>query len=262
MTNLWEKLTNRAKELASQRPETAELLKFYARLLETQAEIHATLTNMQGWLPAGILSDDLSAIRSTFPMLLKGVRASGPPKLTAEAERLLSANQSEVDELLKHYWIKPGDIQFFAKAIFQPYFRRLFETGTKPSDRGLPISPNSCPFCGGRPQLSYMTAQDPAADGGTRQLLCSNCFNSWPFRRVVCANCNEERPSKLAYFHTAEYDFVRIDACDTCHSYLKSIDLARYGLAVPLVDEVAAAPLDVWAVEHGYSKIELNIVGI
>jgi formate dehydrogenase maturation protein FdhE len=29
-----------------------------------------------------------------------------------------------------------------------------------------------------------------------------------------------------------------------------------------VVDEVAAAALDVWAREHGYAKIELNLVGL
>jgi formate dehydrogenase maturation protein FdhE len=40
---------------------------------------------------------------------------------------------------------------------------------------------------------------------------------------------------------------VRVDVCDTCHSYLKSIDLTKTGLAVPVVDELATMPLDLWA---------------
>jgi formate dehydrogenase maturation protein FdhE len=40
------------------------------------------------------------------------------------------------------------------------------------------------------------------------------------------------------------------------------VDLTRLGFAVPLVDEVATAALDVWAREHGYKKIELNLVGL
>ena len=50
--------------------------------------------------------------------------------------------------------------------------------------------------------------------------------------------------------------------CATCKHYIKGVDLTRLGLAVPLVDEIAAAPLDVWAHEHGYTKIELNLVGL
>jgi formate dehydrogenase maturation protein FdhE len=40
------------------------------------------------------------------------------------------------------------------------------------------------------------------------------------------------------------------------------VDLTRLGHAQPLVDEVAAAPLDLWAVEHGYTKIALNLIGL
>jgi formate dehydrogenase maturation protein FdhE len=33
-------------------------------------------------------------------------------------------------------------------------------------------------------------------------------------------------------------------------------------VAVPVVDEVAGASLDLWALERGYQKIELNLVGL
>ena len=33
-------------------------------------------------------------------------------------------------------------------------------------------------------------------------------------------------------------------------------------LAVPLIDEVAAAPLDLWIRERGYTKIEVNLLGV
>jgi formate dehydrogenase maturation protein FdhE len=40
------------------------------------------------------------------------------------------------------------------------------------------------------------------------------------------------------------------------------VDLSEYGLAVPVVDELAALPLDVWAMEQGYRKVEPNLAGI
>ena len=39
-------------------------------------------------------------------------------------------------------------------------------------------------------------------------------------------------------------------------------DLTKSGIAVPLVDEVATAALDLWARDHGYTKVELNLVGL
>ena len=99
-------------------------------------------------------------------------------------------------------------------------------------------------------------------DGSGRQLLCATCLTAWPFRRVRCPYCGEDDEQKLGYFQTSSLDYQRVDGCDSCHHYLKTIDLGRLGLAVPLVDEVAGVTLDVWARSHGYEKIELNLVGL
>jgi FdhE protein len=52
-----------------------------------------------------------------------------------------------------------------------------------------------------------------------------------------------------------------VEACDTCKYYLKSVDMTVDGLAVPLADEIATASLDIWAVEHGFSKVSPNLMG-
>jgi len=124
------------------------------------------------------------------------------------------------------------------------------------------VAERYCPFCGGNPQLSFLQNKETSAESGNRDLICGTCLSTWKFRRVVCANCSEERPAKLGYFHSPEFDHIRIEACDTCKHYIKGIDLTRVGFAAPLVDEIDAAPLDLWAREHGYAKIELNLVGV
>jgi FdhE protein len=157
----------------------------------------------------------------------------------------------------------PSDRQFFAKAILQPYARCLAEAGVPPVDRVLPRDDGVCPFCGGAPQVSILEAPSgPPAEGGGRRLLCATCLTEWPFRRVRCAHCGEEDEHKLSYFRGGEPDHLRVDACESCRRYVKTVDLTRLGLAVPLVDEVMGAPLDLWAREHGYDKIELNLLGL
>lgn len=187
-------------------------------------------------------------------VLLDTVALHGPTSLTAQPDT--------ITEDLLEYWRSPSDTQFFAKSILQPYARWLAETRTTPIGRELAGGERTCPFCGGLPQLSFLQSKESSAESGNRDLLCSTCLSSWEFRRVVCANCGEERPAKLGYFHSPEFDHIRIEACDSCKHYLKGIDLTRLGLAVPLVDEIYGAPLDLWAREHGYTKIELNLVGV
>ncbi|HEU4930507.1 MAG TPA: formate dehydrogenase accessory protein FdhE [Pyrinomonadaceae bacterium] len=254
VSTYWNKQIQRADYLAAESSGSKELLTFYAHLLRAQAEIYESFRSCKDWLPAGDLETDLPVIRSSMMVLLDTVALHGPTSLTAQPDT--------ITEDLLEYWRSPSDTQFFAKSILQPYARWLAETRTTPIGRELAGGERTCPFCGGLPQLSFLQSKESSAESGNRDLLCSTCLSSWEFRRVVCANCGEERPAKLGYFHSPEFDHIRIEACDSCKHYLKGIDLTRLGLAVPLVDEIYGAPLDLWAREHGYTKIELNLVGV
>jgi FdhE protein len=262
MSGWWDKQIRRADLLAAQSSAAKEFLAFYAQLLRAQKGVYEFLRSRKDWLPSGEVERDLSVIREALPILLKTVEGYGPEALAAEAHDLSAAGPDIINEMLTSHWCSPSDIQFFAKAFLQPYGRWLADTGAERPRLELDDNERHCPFCGGKPQVSFLQSKEGNAESGNRDLICATCLSSWEFRRVVCANCGEERPAKLAYFHTPEYDHVRIEACDTCKHYIKGVDLTRLGFAVPLVDEVAAAPLDVWACAHGYVKIELNLVGL
>lgn len=262
MKATWDALTRRAEHLAAKSEATRELLNFYAELLRAQKQIYESLRGRKGWLPTGVLEEDLPEVRTLVPELLRVAEAHGPVVLVEEARALSRAGVDEIDEMLLAQWRSPDDAQFFAKAFLQPYARWLAESGGRPVDRVFERHESRCPFCGGRPQVSFLQTREASAESGNRDLICATCLTAWPFRRVVCAHCLEERPAKLGYFHSPEYEHIRVEACDTCNRYVKGVDLTRLGLAVPLVDEVFAAPLDVWAREHGYTKIELNLLGL
>jgi FdhE protein len=238
------------------------LLTFYAKLLRAQKDIYEHLRSRRGWLPTGVLEDDLAVVRVAMPILLRVVESVGPMALIEEARSLSQAGDDETDAMLLAQWRTPSDTRFFAKAHLQPYARWLAESGARPLDRSFEPHESRCPFCGGMPQVSFLQSKEASSESGKRDLVCATCLTVWPFRRVVCAYCCEEQPAKLCYFHSPEFEHIRVEACDTCRRYIKGVDLTRKGLAVPLVDEIAAAPLDLWAREHGYTKIELNLVGL
>ena len=262
MIEWWDKQIQRANQLVAESSGSRELLVFYAQLLRAQKEIYEFLRTRKDWLPSADIKRDLPVIGEAIPGLLKTVESYGPTTLGAEAHDLSEASSDVIGEMLVSYWSDPSELQFFAKAILQPYGRWLVECGTEPIRRQIVESESRCPFCGGKPQVSFLQSSEPNAESGNRNLICATCLYSWEFRRVVCAQCGEERPSKLGYFQSPEFDHVRIEACDTCQHYIKGVDLTRLGFASPLVDEIAAAPLDVWARAHGYVKIELNLVGL
>ena len=262
MANFWDKQIERAELLAAESSGSKELLAFYAQLLRAQKGIYEFLRSRRDWLPSGDFESDVQVLISSMTDLLRTVALYGPASLASEAQELIVSEPETMAHTLLDYWRSPSDTQFFAKSILQPYLRWLAETKTSPVGRELAGGERTCPFCGGAPQLSYLQARESTAESGNRDLLCASCLSSWEFRRVICANCGEERPTKLGYFHSPEFDHIRIEACDSCKHFIKGIDLTRLGLAVPLVDEIYAAPLDLWAREHGYTKIELNLVGL
>ena len=262
MVETWHSRIHRAEQLAAERSECAELLRFYAALLRSQNEIYEYLRTRRDWLPSGELARDLPVLHTIMPSFLKAVEANGPEVLASEARDHLQAQTSELSEMLMGYWRAPSDLQFFAKAFLQPYAGWLAETGATPVERNLDRAENRCPFCQGAPQVSVLRLKEPGSESGGRDLVCATCLTSWPFRRVVCASCLEENPVNIGYFNSPIYEYVRLETCSSCRYYIKSIDLTRYGLAVPLVDEVASAPLDLWAREQGFSKIEMNLVGV
>jgi len=88
------------------------------------------------------------------------------------------------------------------------------------------------------------------------------CSTEWPFLRVACPNCGERDKDKLPVYTTADFGHVRVEACDRCTSYIKSIDLTRDGHAVPVVDELATVALNIWAEDRGYTKLESNLLGL
>jgi len=119
-------------------------------------------------------------------------------------------------------------------------------------------TPSTCPLCGGKPAVGVLRSE---GDGAKKSLICMLCAHEWAFRRIYCPACGEEREPQMAYYSAPEIAHVRVDVCDTCHTYLKSIDLTKTGLAVAVVDELATIPLDLWAREHGYEKLQINLLG-
>ena len=57
------------------------------------------------------------------------------------------------------------------------------------------------------------------------------------------------------------FPHLRIESCASCARYLIDVDLGSDPGAVPEVDELAALPLDLYAVDHGLTKITPNLMG-
>ena len=162
---------------------------------------------------------------------------------------------------LRVFWSgagEPNEDHYLSRALLRPYLEVLRRLRTSP-DRVH--GPGGCPFCGGLPWIAARQTESQA-DGARRLLGCALCGQDWPFGRIRCPCCFEEDPTKLPTFGTETHPSARIEACDTCRRYVKSIDLTADARAIPEVDDLASLSMDLWAREQGYARIAPGLAGI
>jgi formate dehydrogenase maturation protein FdhE len=279
----WDRRIHRASELTSSYPFAAEGLRFYMRIATFQRSLYADI--QKALADSSKVSDDrplrdeldLFILLPKFSGFLSLVQQIAPAPLAQTAAGLAQKGPAAWQRAIESFWYgdlgtpvgahlpeeeQTGDSReatlaerSLAWIFLQPYAEYLADQ-RDPS--GVDGAPSTCPLCGGKPVVGVLR---PEGDGAKKSLVCMLCAHEWAFRRIYCPACGEEREPQMAYYSAPEIAHVRVDVCDTCHTYLKSIDLTKTGLAVPVVDELATIPLDLWAREHGYEKLQVNLLG-
>jgi FdhE protein len=280
----WKRRIERAGQLISVYPFAAEGLRFYAQVAAFQqilyAEIQDALRDSPNISSAASLRGeiDLFLLLPKFPAFLSLIRQIAPPPLARVALALTQEEPAARGQLLTSFWRHELEVPGFparaederddcpevadlsnwllAWMFLQPYAELLTDRRTATTVHG---APSTCPVCGAKPIVGVLR---PEGDGAKKSLICMLCANEWAFRRLYCPACSEEREPQMAYYSAPEIPHVRVDVCDTCRTYLKTVDLTKTGLAVPVVDELATPALDLWASEKGYRKLQINILGI
>jgi FdhE protein len=248
----WDQRTQRADELAAAHPFAAEVLRFYQRVAAFQKGLY--------WYLQESSASDFDALLPKLPEFLSEIEISGPEPIARSAREWKERDADRSRELLAFHWrsASPGTSSeaTLAWLFLQPYAEHLAERTEHVHEQAASAL---CPFCSRRPVVGVLR---PEGDGAKRSLICSMCATEWPFGRILCPACGEESVDKLAIYTADQFRHVRVEACDTCGCYIKTVDLTKNGRAVPIVDELASIPLNLWAQEHRYVKVQANIVGI
>ena len=231
----------RAAQLAQENPGSGELLRFAAGLLKAQASLRAA---------------DLPGVAAAARPLLEYCVGSGPKELAADAREALAGG---FEARLRAYW-EAGEFDYLARAALQPYARMLRETG-QPPGRGVS---GTCVFCGSGAWISSrrIPPGPGTGEGAMRMLHCALCAFVWQVGRIRCPACGEEDPEKLPSFTAPQHIGVRIEACESCKTYVKSIDLSLDARRVPEIDDLVSLSMDLWSTEHGYVRMEPGLAGL
>jgi len=268
----------RAELLAKRFPFANEVLTFYAAVATFQKELYELLSKAWGKRPVappnGLLRSELNVaiLMEPFTKYLRLVETHAPGPLAAHALMLAATGERTQARTLQEYWengLQEAEKaenseeefntdplkEFLSRAFLQPYAEVVVSAMLPPS---LPMATGRCPRCNSLPLLGVLR---PEGDGGKRFLMCAFCSQEWEFRRIFCALCGEEREEKLPIYVAEEFPHIRVESCETCKQFLRTIDLTKDGNAVPIVDDLAAIPLSLWAEEQGYSRVQANLLG-
>jgi len=143
------------------------------------------------------------------------------------------------------------EVVFIATVLVAPLLRVCARSLRRKVDLDQ-VQTDRCPICGGTPLMAKLRRED-----GKRMLECSLCNTQWMFKRLRCPFCSNEDADTLGFFFVEEATY-RVDKCDKCKRYIKTVDERKKpegGLRALSVEDVATLYLDMLAAKEGYQGI-------
>jgi formate dehydrogenase maturation protein FdhE len=289
----WDERIARARALIDARPAVGELLTFYAALAGFQRSL---LDNDETPAAQASQSPDRTSARffagldteralDAIPRFLRWLPQAAPEPLAESIDAVRKYERREWHDLVRAFadglthvaqgfspasedrgaqsFSSPSPesdplIPFVLECVLQPFAeQRARGVSLQPMlDSRAPIH---CPRCGAPPVAGVLREE---GQGARRSLLCALCLTEWECLRILCPSCGEQAFEKLPIFTAEQWPHVRVDACERCRHYVKTIDLTKDGLAVPYVDDIASVSLDLWARERDYIRVKRNVLGL
>ena len=274
-----EKLKERIQQIKKKRPGYGEILDFYQKVKETQDEVKTSskikpiqlkkewkeLLSKEGFslIQKEDFPVDTEASVKLFHTLCQ-IGKDSNPHMAEEVEKIKTAidnRKINLKKILKK-GLKEQKIEQLADefGLDKKVFLFLIQSSIKPSiEAGVEqlhseINPETwlkgyCPMCGSLPSLCLLKEEV-----GKRYLLCSYCGYQWRIDRLFCPFCNNREQESLHYFYGEGEKIHRIDLCDKCHQYIKTIDLRDMEESDPSLENLATLHLDILATQKGYKR--------
>lgn len=274
-----EKLKKRIQQLKKKRSGYGEILDFYQKISEAQDEVKASLKidpiKLRKEWKELLAKEGFSLIqKEDFPVDLEAsaklfqdlcrIAKEANPHLAEQARKIEEALENKRIELRKLFkeGIKEKRVEEVADelGLDKKVLSFLIESSTRPSIeasverlRGEVDSEawlkGYCPICGSLPSLSLLKEEV-----GKRYLLCSYCGYQWRIDRLFCPFCNNKEQESLHYLFAEGEEVYRIDLCDKCRQYIKTIDYRNLAESDPVLEDIATLHLDILASQKGYQR--------
>jgi FdhE protein len=277
-----DRIYKRIDRLAKQRPSHKQVLDFLKEVITEQVKIRPlieigpvhmnegliTKKTSEGFplVNKGDLKLDIVSATTVFKGLCQVLKRNNKVSSDIDKiERLIGSEELNLEELFKktaagdgkyiasesdRRGLEAGILSFLAenslRPIFQAYARELERHVDQEHWRRA-----YCPVCGSEPVMAELVGRERK-----RFLICSCCGYEWRFKRIQCPFCeNEERRKFKYFFGDQDRRAYRIETCQKCKKYIKTVDTEELdGAFFPAVEDLGTLYLDVLAKKEGYER--------
>jgi len=273
-------IKERITRFQTERPHYREILDLYAQILEehwkirpqlkiTAPQVNKKLVRSRSDKGLPLLGKeefaiDLEAAQRLFHTL-SAIGKRSTPKMGDEIPRIteaVEAGKLDLEGLLsKHYdgdyltheaehcGVDKGILAFLIQASVRPCLEAQMEQ-LRDSLNLEEWLQGECPLCGSPPQMAQLRDE-----GGKRYLQCPFCGCQWRWERIACPYCSNKDFDSLHYLSSEEEEAYRVDLCDHCKGYIKTVDSRKLDYDPSLdLEDVVTIHLDILAMEKGYRR--------
>lgn len=274
-----ETLKKRIQQLKQKRPGYGDILDFYQKVKEVQDGAKASLKIepvkfKKEWKALLAKEGFFLMQKDDFPLdieasvklfqTLRQIAKEANPHMAEQEKKIQEAiDHKRIDlkqllkEGLKEQRMEQVADEFgFDKKVFLFLIQNTIRPSIEASMKQLSseLDPEtwlkgSCPLCGSLPSLSLLKEEV-----GKRYLLCSYCSYQWRIDRIFCPFCGNREQESLHYFYGEGEEAYRIDLCDKCHQYIKTIDYRKIEESDPVLEDLATLHLDILASRKGFKR--------
>jgi len=278
-----ENLQKRIEQIKKKRPAYGPILDFYQKIREKQEEVRTSvkvdplvlskagkdLPPREGFplLQKEDFPIDLESSSTLFRSICEIAKGSNPflSREVKKIEEIFENKRLDLTELFQQ-GIREQKIEQVAEkfALDKKVFLFLLQESGRPSVESavsrlceeLPSGTQlkgDCPLCGSPPTLSLLKEET-----GKRFLFCPHCSYQWQVDRLACPFCSNYDHETLRYLYAEDEEAYRIDLCEKCHQYIKTIDLRKMDVLDPFLEDIATLHLDVLASQKGFGRPSPN----
>ena len=249
-------------DITEKKPYLKEVVELYGKILEFQElELSNSYAQGEGY-PTHYIDDDVELVFNEFSRIFGLPIDDMAPLKDAMA-------RGKVDLLSAYCPPKPeqdggadggaawddDDMGSVIYILSRPFFKALREA--REEDAGeYSFKDGRCPVCSSVPSVSVLEKDS------MRQYHCTVCSSIGHYRRIGCPNCQSEHARDLDIIFIEDDKSIRLDICNNCMTYIKSIDSEHLHRATVMEHDIISLPLDVVAQEKGYARRSPNPVGI